>query len=244
MYGVDTLFRVTNSNDVKEATNVLETKPIFWGRYFSGTSFRGDGEYFRKLENNPLHLEGVRILPIARDTERVMLGQVEGKIDGTNQAQDVILSFDEDYLSSQGGEYYLFLDVELSQGRDTSLSSEYFLGWSNAVLSFSSKVKFLPCVYLSAKDSKTSRALNLAIRNGAECHGLWIANYGNRFRKPSSPQLAFDPDDASPATNVPNVPVLLWQYAGEIAGDFDLNVSNPLIKDNDLINNLILPPSN
>src|SRR5450755_260392 len=230
MHGVDTLFRVTQARDVDHATDVLGTKPLFWGRYFSGISFRGAGEYFHKLEGSALNVADVRVLPIARDTERVTLGMGEGKEDGTFQAQDIVLSFGEDYLSEQGGEYYVFLDVELTQDRNTSLSADYFAGWSNAVRNFSSKVKFLSCVYLSAADTRTSKVLNLAVRNGAECHGLWIANYGSRFKKPRSPKLDFDPEDASLEVNVTAVPVLIWQYAGEIDGDFDLNVSNPEIE--------------
>lgn len=238
MYGVDTFFRVTKPRDIEDATEVLGTKPLFWGRYFSGVDFGGGGEYFRRLESSPLHLEGIRVLPIARFTTQVGLGENEGLRDGTDQAQDVILSFGEDYLKSKGGEYYIFLDVE----PQTPLSKDYYLGWSQAVRNFSSKVKLLPCVYLNAWDSITSRALSLAMRNGAECEGLWIANYGNRFRKSSSPQLDFDSEDASPATSIPGVPVLIWQYAGEIDGDFDLNVSNPQIKDEEILNRLIMPP--
>lgn len=238
MYGVDTFFRVTKPRDIEDATEVLGTKPLFWGRYFSGVGYRGDGEYFRKLESPPLHLAGIRVLPIGRFTTQVGLGEKEGLRDGIDQAQDVVFSFGEDYLKSKGGEYYIFLDVE----PETPLSKDYYLGWSKAVRSFSSKVKLLPCVYLNATDSRTSRALSLAMRNGAECEGLWIANYGNRFRKSSSPQLDFDSDDASPATSIPGVPVLLWQYAGEIDGDFDLNVSNPEIRDEEILNRLVLPP--
>lgn len=238
MYAVDTYFRVTKPKDIQDATDVLGTKPLFWGRYFSGIDYQGDGEYFRK-ENPPLHLAGIRVLPIGRYTTQVGLGKNEGLRDGTDQAKDVVFSFGENYLKSKGGEYYIFLDVE----SDTPLSTDYYLGWSTAVRSLSSKVKLLPCVYLNAGDSTTSKALNLAIRNGAKCNGLWVANYGNRFRKPSSPKLNFNSADASPATSIPGVPVLLWQYAGEIDGDFDLNVSNPQIRDQDILSRLILPPA-
>ena len=38
------------------------------------------------------------------------------------------------------------------------------------------------------------------------------------------------------------LPLLIWQYAGEIDGDFDLNVSNPQIRDQEILNRLIMPP--
>jgi len=238
MYGIDTYFRVTKPRDIQDGTEVLGTKPLFWGRYFSGIGYGGNGEYRHQFENSMLNLEGIRVLPIGRYTTQVGLGETEGLRDGTDQAQDVLLSFGEDYLSSRNNEYYIFLDVE----PETPLSRDYYLGWSKAVSSFSRRVKLLPCVYLNAGDSRTSRALNLATRDGAECYGLWIANYGNRFRKLSSPKLDFDLESASPATPVPDVQVILWQYAGEIDGDFDLNVSNPQIGDDDILNRLILPP--
>ncbi|MFN7202091.1 MAG: hypothetical protein ACK5VD_07820 [Aphanizomenon sp.] len=76
--------------------------------------------------------------------------QQQGKEIGSSHAQDLISIFGEDYLASQSDSFYFFLDVE-GIGGQPSLSKEFYLGWSEAVLNASSKVKLLPCVYLSAK---------------------------------------------------------------------------------------------
>jgi len=79
---------------------------------------------------------------------------------------------------------------------------------------------------------------------GAECHGLWIARFDNRFRKSSIPipPLEFDDFKAQSKTDVP-CPVLFWQYAGEIGtrNDFDFNVSNPDVDFEALLKRLVLP---
>lgn len=239
--GADSAIRVDSDFIVGGATRLLGgVKPAYWGRYFSDKDFRGFGEYFRSVENNTLNRNGIRVLPIGRFTTQVGLGKAEGIRDGRDQAEDVIVTFREDYLQSQGGEFYFFLDVEPTD----PLSSDYYFGWSETVKKFSSKVKLLPCVYLNAGDSSTSDELRDAMNRGAECHGLWIANYGPRFRKASIPlpALDFDSTKAKPATPVP-CPVLFWQYAGEIGTrkDLDFNVSNPDIDHQMLLRRLILP---
>lgn len=235
IFGADSLNSVTSSFYITETTNLLGSKPAFWGRYFSGLNYTGVGEYMTQ-EHSTLRANNIRVLPIGRYTTRVGLGQTEGLEDGADQAADVLGKFGESYLQSQGGEFYLFLDVELSD----PLSSSYYLGWSQAVKAASSKVKLLPCVYLNANDATTSRALATAITFGASCAGLWIAYY-LYYNTDTITAVPFDNTLAAPATPVP-VPVLFWQYAGDIAGTYDFSVSNPALAVQTLLRRLILPP--
>jgi hypothetical protein len=239
--GADSLIPTNSDFIINGATRLLSgAKPAYWGRYFSGVDFRGAGEYIKREENNTLRNNGIRILPIGRFTTRVGGTLRDGQVDGTDQAFDFLATFGEDYLQSQGREFYFFLDVELSD----PLSTEYYIGWSTAVKAISSKVKILPCVYLNSEDETTSEALINAMSKGAECHGLWIARYDERFRQPSIPipPLGFNSSKAKPKTDVP-CPVLFWQYAGEIGErqDFDFNVSNPDIDHQVLLKRLVLP---
>ncbi len=239
--GADSAIRVNSDFIVSGATRLSGgIKPAYWGRYFSGTDFGGFGEYKRREENNILRKNNIRVLPIGRFTTRVGGEKRDGEIDGTAQAHDFLVTFGEDYLQSQGGEFYFFLDVEPSD----PLSTEYYLGWSKAVKAISSKIRILPCVYLGFQDKETSNALKEAMSRGAECHGLWIARYDDRFRisSISIPPLEFASSKAKPKTNVP-CPVLFWQYAGEIGirNDFDFNVSNPEIDYDTLLKRLVLP---
>ena len=135
--GVDTLENVT-ANMIPSATTFMGTPPRFWGRYFQGNS--NDGEYLRAKENKPLHDAKIRLLPISRQTNKVDGTQQKGKEIGSSHAQDLISTFGEDYLAAQGDSFYFFLDVEGIEGQP-SLSKEFYLGWSEAVLNASSKVK-------------------------------------------------------------------------------------------------------
>ena len=233
------LFRSDSVVDV--ATRLLGgIKPNYWGRYFSGVDYGGAGEYFGSREHQTLRRNNIRVLPVARYTTQVGKGEAEGARDGFDQANDFVKSFGETYLESQGREYYLFLDVEPSN----PLSSPYYKGWSQAVAKISRRVDILPCVYLNPADSTTIDSLRRAMNNGSECHGLWIASY-IASRSPSIPLPPQDFDDtiASRVGSV-NAPVLFWQYAGDIgpSEDFDFNVGNPAISNEQILSRLILPP--
>lgn len=234
--GADTLANVESSM-IQEAAKLMGVSPRFWGRYFQGNT--KNGEYLRKLENKPLHDAGIRVLPISRQTNKVDGTYQDGMDIGNSHAKDVLDTFGEDYLASQGDGFYFFLDVE-GIGGQPSLSKEFYLGWSNAVVNASSKVKLLPCVYISAKQDPTSKLnLSAAMKEGAQCHGLWVARYDNQ------PQISpWDREKAKSATAVP-CKVLLRQYIGDIGrGIYDFSQINPFLDNPELIlQRLILPPS-
>ncbi|MBK1989994.1 hypothetical protein A0J48_021100 [Sphaerospermopsis aphanizomenoides BCCUSP55] len=150
----------------------------------------------------------------------------------------MISTFGEDYLAAQGDGFYFLLDVEGIEGQP-SLSKEFYLGWPEAVSNASSKVKLLPCVYLSAKQDPTSKQnLSAAMKAGTQCHGLWVANYGNQQPKLRNWNRA----QIEPANPLP-CKVLIHQYAGDIAnGIFDFNQINPFLDNPELVfQRLILP---
>lgn len=235
--GVDTLDKVDSSTKIQEAAKLMGASPRFWGRYFRGNT--KDGEYLHEKENKPLDDAIIRVLPISRQTKKVDGTYQDGMDIGTSHAKDVLDTFDEDYLASQGDGFYFFLDVEGVDGQP-SLSKEFYLGWSNAVVNASSKVKLLPCVYTSAKQDPTSKLnLSAAMKEGAQCHGLWVANYD------SQPQISpWNREKAKSATAVP-CKVLLRQYIGDIDdGTYDFNQINPFLDNPELVlQRLILPPS-
>jgi hypothetical protein len=242
--GADTLVGVT-ADMIPEAKQLMGTSPRFWGRYFQGNS--RDGEYLHKQEDKPLHDAGIRVLPISRQTNRVNGTQQDGMVLGTSHANDVLVTFGEDFLDSQGDGFYIFLDVEGVDGQP-SLSKEFYQGWSQAVAQASSKVKFLPSVYLNGSDNTTLKNLSNAVKGGSLCFGIWLARY---LKKPLI--KPWDRDNLKFKTPVP-CKILIHQYIGDIDpstgkvnsdnGVYDFNQINPFLNKPELvIQRLILPPS-
>jgi hypothetical protein len=242
--GADTLVRVA-AEMIPEAQQLMGTDPRFWGRYFQGNS--KDGEYLHKQEDKPLHNAGIRVLPISRQTNKVNGTRQKGLEIGASHAQDVLATFGEDYLDSQGDAFYIFLDVEGVDGQP-SLSTEFYQGWSQAVTQASSKVKLLPSVYLNGSDNTTLKHLSTAIKGGSPCFGIWLARY---LKKPLI--KPWDRDNLKFQTPVP-CKVLIHQYIGDIDPDtgkvnsdngvYDFNQINPFLDNSELVlKGFILPPS-
>ena len=151
------------------ATELFQEKPVVWGRYFTSAATTGTVEYRHLRENQILHENNIRVLPIARQTKRVNGTQAEGSADAEQNAEDFILTFGADYLKSQGGEFLMFLDVEGAP----SLSEAYYAGWARTLASHShdfshGAATILPCVYATQGDATTWRA----VATGAMCSGV------------------------------------------------------------------------
>ncbi len=237
--GVDTGEQVNSKEMIDDAHRLMGTLPKFWGRYFLGKEY----EYKHNEENELLRNNGIRVLPICRETGRVSHSDL-GEQTGNQVIEDILATFGEDYLASNGGSFFVFLDIE-PDPEHPPLSTEYYLGWSKAVVTKSSKVKFLPCIYLSQKNNPSSfSALKRAIEQGAECHGLWIAHYwDNPLLQPWSEERTQPPIDL-------DCPVLIHQYAGDHTGvhtvegtkvTYDFNQINPSLDMNSILHRLILP---
>jgi hypothetical protein len=200
--GVDSVSTVTDAL-IAEATHALGAPPAFWGRYFTSRQTIGAAEYRHKVEDGPLSSHGIRVLPIARQTNRVGGTAADGEADGKANAEDIVATFREDYLVSQGGSFFVFLDVEGSG--NSHLSADYYAGWVRGLAQAGSAVAFRPCIYCGPLDQVTWTALQQAVAEGADCAGLWIARWV------STPEpVAWVAPRPTPD---PGIRILAWQYS-------------------------------
>ena len=235
--GADTAYPVTEAL-ITKAAGVLGAAPAFWGRYFTNRNTLGTVEYRHRLENPVLAAHGIRVLPIARQTNDVDGTFADGQREGMANAVDLVTTFDESYLANQGGKFNIFLDVEGS-GR-SHLSPDYYAGWASGLAQANTNVEFVPCVYGLPGDASTWTALSRALANGATCGGLWMTHPLLKAPEPVEWNNAL----TSPNPD-PGVQVLLWQYMFPRDGaEIDRNLVNPAIDaQNDLLQYLIPPPA-
>jgi hypothetical protein len=235
--GADTAYPVTEDLIVV-ATRVLGAPPVFWGRYFTSQQSRGNVEYRHRLEDAVLAAHGIRVLPIARQTDDVGGSFGDGQREGMANASDVIATFGESYLVDQGGQFFIFLDVEGS-GR-SRLSADYYSGWVEGLAQASKNVDFLPCVYGLPGDAVTWTALARALAHGTACSGLWMSH--PLLKRPEP--VAWDNATVAPSPD-PGAPILLWQYMFPRDGaNIDRSVVNPAIDaQKDFLAFLIPPPA-
>ncbi len=235
--GADTAYPITEAL-IASATKAQAAPPAFWGRYFTRTATSGSVEYRNQLESPIFAAHAIRVLPVARQTNRVGGTAEDGLSDGRANGADLVASFGEDYLASQGAEFFIFLDVEGSG--PSRLSADYYSGWTDGLAQASDKVSILPAVYGLPGDAVTWTALMRAMANGAPCRGLWLAHPLVSRPEP----VAWDATLVTPRPD-PEVPVLLWQYMFPRDGvNVDRNLVNPAIDaENDLLRYLIAPPA-
>jgi hypothetical protein len=244
--GADSSVLVTNQIQGKTliqlATDLFGQTPAFWGRYFTSASTSGNVEYRHLKEDAILRQRGVRILPIARQTKRVSGTQAQGSTDAEANSEDLIATFGQSYLASQGGKFLMFLDVEGSP----SLSLAYFTGWAKTLTGHSANitggdVTILPCVYATRSDKATWQAVANCAEQGTFCHGAWIARW---VRHGCAGLEDWDDEKVSPSLQLP-CKILVWQYSDDCWGGagFDCDQSNPNIDvDQELLSMLVLPP--
>ena len=227
---------------IQATTNFLGATPVFWGRYFTSVTANGGVEYRHAAENQLLNAAGIRVLPVARQTENVGASAAQGAADGAANARDFIVTFGLSVLVAQGGSFYIFLDVE----GNPSLSTAYYTGWAQGLAAeaqtlSSGSVQILPCLYGPQGDTTTWSALGAAMNAGAPCHGAWIARY------PAGDGATIDWSDAEVTPALPSpfpVPILAWQYAGNCLNrQIDCSQTNPAIDvEGQLLKYLVLPP--
>lgn len=226
---------------LEEATSSMGQTPAFWGRYFHSQTKQTAPEYGAP-EAALLSTRHIRVLPVARQTNRVGLSQADGEKDGVLNAKDIIAELGgEAYLRESCGRVRVFLDVE---GDGLSrLSSTYYHGWCEALDTVAPGL-FLPCVYGIPGDSRTWAALRRAVDEGCECGGVWLSHPYAAKTEP----VQWDPRMLSPYKDIPGVPVLLWQYLFPLRTDpqrkqFDRNLVNPALADaSEFLRTLPEPP--
>lgn len=219
--------------------------PSFWGRYFTGPGDQGGVHYHPSAENSALASRNIRVLPIAQQTEHVSGSNGSGTNDARKNVNAIFAAFPIEYLAQQGGEFFVYLDVEGHP--HPSLSVEYWTGWSQTLHDYSlelskNSVSLLPGIYCNF-DPNTWQSLDYASHHGAPCYSAWVAHWVqdppscNTLRPWHSPFVTPHP--------APPCPIHVWQYAAECHGGngFDMNMSNPAIATSDFLRKLILPPS-
>jgi hypothetical protein len=241
--GIDSLSPVSLSI-LESATHEMGQMPAFWGRYFTSANTKGSGEYHHRIENPILSGTGIRILPIARQTNDVHDTQEHGFRDGLANALDIIATFGAEYLIEMGGRISIMLDVEGSQM--SHLSVGYYTGWCNGLKRVPEEIEFIPCVYGIPGDTITwlslQKALLIRENTNVMCGGVWLSHpYSINSRK--------EPIEWNSKMLIPyqqlDIPVLLWQY---MFGDnnhllFDRSIVNPNLADaSEFLSTLILPP--
>jgi hypothetical protein len=233
------------SEDIKEVISYFGKTPVAWGRYFT-TSY--PVEYSHVLENDTLHKNNIKLLPIARHTNHVGGSRAQGIADAKQGVNDLFSTFSVDQWKSQGNEFLYFLDVEGNPtGVNGSISKEYYQGWSETLLVYSKErsentVTILPCVYINYHDETT---ISILKESDVACYGLWIARY--HFTPQKLP--AWDETFAVPkSVQESSIPVFLRQYASgsQMKVPFDLDQTNPNREDiqKNFLDKLLLPPLN
>jgi hypothetical protein len=224
------------------AAKLLGNPPAYFGRYFKGPQNPSPVQYQPNAENAVLHTAGIRVLCIARQTNRVVGTDKDGVADAVNNMAAVVAAFGPEYLATLGFEPLLFLDTE----PQTPMSAAYFSGWADALqtqgpIAPGARLRFKPAIYLNQGDTRTWRALGTAMRQGAICAGAWVANYGKRTGAEGPPK--WDNAQVAPKPPVePPCPILAWQYAGDYEDVLDFSVvADATAKDT--LSLLVPPPS-
>jgi len=242
--GADTLVPVTNDL-VALVREKFGGVPRFWGRYFKKPGFAQD--YQPQLENAVFNQHHIRLLPIARQTDRVAGTASDGAADAQLNVDAFTTSLGIDDLAKIGGELLMFLDVEGTSAKNPNLSLDYWIGWSTALVLYSRRVSgarftIVPGVYCRQNQNPTWTTIATASTFGFPCAGAWV--FRSRSAACTKPIPEWDAPFNTPAVPLP-CPVMIWQFAidclFEGGVDFDmLNADSGVATA--LLNRLVLPP--
>jgi len=245
LLGADTLVPVTQDL-VEMVRQRYGAMPLMWGRYFKRPDFAED--YQQAAEGPVLAANGIRLLPIARQTARVAGAASDGAADAVLNVDAFVKSLGADYLAGIGGEMLMFLDVEGTSAQNPNLSLDYWIGWSTALVAHSSAVSggrftVVPGVYCRQNQSTTWTAIADAARFGYRCEGAWV--FRMHTGACTKPIPDWEPSFNTPAVALP-CPLMIWQFAidclFEGGVDFDMIHPDPGIA-TALLNRLVLPPA-
>jgi len=227
--GADTLVPVTDAI-VASVRTKFGTTPLFWGRYFKRPGFAQD--YQPQLENRVFNDNNIRLLPIARQTNRVAGTATQGAEDALLNVDAFTTSLGVDHLGKVGGEMLMFLDVEGTSASQPNLSLEYWMGWSSALVSYSRLVSggdfmLIPAVYCRQNQNPTWEVIARAAQLGFACAGAWVFRMRTGACDKPIP-AAWDAPFNTPAVELP-CPIMLHQFAIDCVfeGGVDFNMVNP-----------------
>lgn len=244
MLAADTLVPVT-----QEIVDMVRQRydgqtPLFWGRYFKKPGFAQD--YQPQLENGVFRANNIRLLPIARQTNRVAGSASNGATDAILNVDAFVGALGIDHLSAIGGEMLMFLDVEGTSDQHPNLSLEYWIGWASALTGHSQRISegrftIVPAVYCRKDQNATWRAIADADKIGIRCRGAWV--FRMRTGACTKPIPAWDAAFNTPTIPLP-CPVMAWQFAIDclFTGGVDFDMINPdPAAASALLNRLVLP---
>lgn len=245
LLGADTLVPVTGEL-VGAVRAHLKATPVFWGRYFKRPGFAED--YQPEAENAVLSAHHIRLLPIARQTNRVAGSASDGAADAILNVNAFVGSLDLENLAAIGGELLMFLDVEGTSEKNPNLSVDYWIGWSGALVAHSRRLSggrftIVPGVYCRQNQNTTWEAIARADELGFPCEGAWV--FRARTGACTKPVPLWDSAFNTPAVKLP-CPVMAWQFAIDcvVAGGVDFNMVHPdPTVESALLNRLIVPPA-
>lgn len=248
--GADTLVPVSRRVGGISVVDLVRNRyegvtPAFWGRYFKRPGFAQD--YRPAQENAILRANGIRLLPIARQTRRVGGSAVQGAEDALQNVEAFAGALGVAYLSAIGGELLMFLDVEGTSAAHPSLSTDYWIGWATALVAHSRRISgglfaLIPAVYCRQNQTATWKAIALADRLGIGCAGAWV--FRMRHGACEKPIPDWDGTFNTPAVALP-CPVMIWQFAIDclFSGGVDFDMVNPdPVVAAALLNRLVIPP--
>lgn len=246
LLGADTLVPVTDAI-VKKVRKRFGAPPLFWGRYFKRPGFHED--YQPQLENRVFNDHAMRLLPIARQTNRVAGTATEGAEDAIRNVEAFATSLTLEHLGKVGGELLMFLDVEGTSAKHPNLSLDYWIGWSSALVAYSRRVSggdfvIIPAVYCRQNQNPTWEVIARGAEIGFPCAGAWVFRMRSGACDKPVP-TSWDEPFNTPAVTLP-CPVMLWQFAidclFEGGVDFDMVHPDPAIAAA-LLNRLVFPPA-
>jgi hypothetical protein len=247
--GIDSL--VASSREaLANATSksYLGQAPAFWGRYFYAPGqINAEGHsdsHYSAAENNFLRINGIRLLPLARQTGHVGRDSATGSIDAKQNVDAIFEAIPAAYLAGSDPNTLVFLDVE----PEIPLDADYYAGWSSTIASYSSQVsqgsvKFKPAIYANTRDDQTWSALARALTGGSLCFGIYVARY--YYADDPTPDHGWQTSVLTPSSGV-TPPILAWQYwaspdKAPADMNFDTNIVSPFHSDV-LLDGLIMPP--
>jgi hypothetical protein len=245
LLGADTLVPVA-PNIVQGVRDRFGAMPLFWGRYFKRPD--STDEYQPSVENAVLEANDIRLLPIARQTNRVAGTASDGAQDAALNADAFVKALGIDHLNAIGGEMLMFLDVEGTSSTNPNLSLDYWIGWSTALVARSEsasggRFRLVPGVYCRQNQAPTWTAIADAARLGFRCAGAWV--FRMRTGACDKPIPDWDAPFNTPSVPLP-CPLMIWQFAidclFEGGVDFDMINPDPGIA-TALLNRLVLPPA-
>lgn len=244
LLGADTLVPVTQDLVAMVRARYGGTTPLFWGRYFKRPGFEED--FQPAIERGAFRESHIRLLPIARQTNRVAGTAGDGAGDAILNVDAFTGSVGVDALGAVGGELLMFLDVEGTSAQQPNLSLDYWIGWSSTVVAHSRRTSggrftIVPAVYCRQNQAPTWDVIVRADSLGHPCAGAWV--FRMRQGACTAPIPAWDARFLTPTVALP-CPIMIWQFAidcvFEGGVDFDMINPDPLIS-TALLNRLVVP---